>query len=624
MQQLTLFCETAGVPGSGAAFFERSVERIELRDYQRDTVKQVYSCIHAGEKRILVVAPTGSGKTVLTAKIISDAHSKGRNCLFLVHMDVLVKQTIDKLNRFGIKPGVIKAGYIEDRSAPVQIASIQTLSRRKWIDREWLDEALVILDECHTTAFSAAARELFTLSRSAWFLGVTATPWRLSRKEGMGDIFDTLVLSPLPKELTQMGYLVKPRYFGFGNIDLAGVKSKNGDFDETELAIACDQPEQVSHIVRQWQLLAAGRRTICFAVNIRHSLNIRDAFLAARISSAHIDGSTPLLQREFIYKQLDKGEIQVLVSCQALSLGFDVPSIEAVLLCRPTKSRAMYFQQLGRGLRVSPHTGKEDVVVLDQGGNVLRHGYVEDLSKEDFQLIKGRGSNKGEPPPMKKCPEDKGGCGAIVYAFFTKCPCCQYQFPSKKQSRSDDLIELKPGDDRTEDSVRLSYYHKQCKSAYYTCKSPGYAAVLYKSKYGEYPPLEWRRGAVFGGKNSERLRQDYLFYLKKIALSKCKDDRWIEEQMRLEFGEESARYLPAIEPIHSAWERVVQLVSDVPTKALLRYQLKPDFSQENRVRLLTKTPAFLVLAQHKKTILVSAIKAVFGEDFQLEIELDAK
>jgi superfamily II DNA or RNA helicase len=126
---------------------------------------------------------------------------------------------------------------------------------------------------------------------------------------------------------------------------------------------------------------ALGRRTIAFTVNVQHAQDLALAFLSKGIPAACVSAKTPVKTTEQIYKQLENAEVLVVCSCMKLTEGFDVPSVSAILLCRPTLSKSLYFQMVGRGLRLSPETGKTDCIVIDPSGNVQRHHYIEDLKK---------------------------------------------------------------------------------------------------------------------------------------------------------------------------------------------------------------------------------------------------
>lgn len=504
---------------------------LSLRSYQKQFIADVYTRIRAGEKRILGVAPTGAGKTLISSQMVSHAVSKGRRILFVVHRDILIAQTYDKLCKFGLSDcGFIKSGWQENREALVQIASVQTLCKRNWWHEYPAD--VVILDECHLVAFAAVVQQMMQLIYpQAIYLGLTATPWRLSKRESLGDCFQALVCAPMPHDLIDSGFLVKPGYFSPSQADLESVGTTvSGDFDEGQLALACDRPELIQQIVRDWHNLAYPRRTIAFAVNVNHSQHLRDAFLRAGIPAAHVDGTMHSKVANQIYEQLSAGEILVLCSCMKLVEGFDVPSVSAVLLCRPTQSKALHFQQIGRGLRLCPETDKRDCIVIDQAGNILRHGFVEDLKA--ISLDRGEDAQEGEVP-KKICPPEQGGCAAILYASVPRCPKCGYVFPKPKKVYFVPTLQHMLSE---EDFERHEFYCQHIKTAYQRNFVPGWAAITFKDRFGHWPPDAWARGAVFGDHPTQVQRRSYYRYLQAIAQRKEKSEAWVERYMSLEFG----------------------------------------------------------------------------------------
>jgi len=449
-----------------------------------------------------------------------------------VHRDILVNQTSQKLTDFGVGDcGFIKAGWEENRESLVQIASVQTLPKRDWWQH--YPAGLIILDECHITAFSEVVKQMMNrVFPESLYLGLTATPWRLSKSEGMGDIFESLVTAPMPRDLIDAGFLIKPSYFSVRQADLEKVGTVAGEFNEAQLAVVCDRPELVKQIVKDWKRLAFGRRTIAFAVNVAHSKHLREEFQAAGVPAAHVDGTTPLKQRDQIYQQLADGEILVLTSCQALTEGFDVPAVNAILLCRPTMSRALHFQMIGRGLRLSPETDKRDCVIIDQAANILgrQHGPIEALTK--ISLDVGEEPQEGEFP-MKICPTDNDGCGAIVHASLKQCPECGYVFPPPKK------VFIVPGLTQfltEEDYQRYQVYQKKLREAFHKNFSPGWAAQVFKEQYGHWPPDAWAKGAIFGQSFTLENQLKYFKYLQATAERMKKTDAWIKLFMILEFG----------------------------------------------------------------------------------------
>ena len=504
-----------------------------LRPYQKEVVRNCYSLIRKGIKRILIFAPTGAGKTVIIARIVKDAVSRDRQVLFVVHRQILISQTYQKLSSLELECGFIKAGWKENRTANVQIASVQTLASRQWWHQLQFD--LIIFDEAHLTAFNAISQQMLSsLFPNVLSLGLSATPWRLSKKESLGDIFEGLVCAPMPGELIKMSYLAKPSYYSLGfQVDLADIDLVNGDYNPSQLSGVCDRPELIEQLVKAWYELAYGCPTLVFTVNVAHAENVAKVFNEHGVSAAAVTGKTPLAERDRLYERLAKGEISLIAACNALSEGFNVPEVSCIILARPTTSKALYMQQVGRGTRDAPH--KRGCIVLDQSGNVLKHGFIEDVTFEDVRLIKSelkQTQAEGLPPPLKICPTDRGGCGQYVYASCRKCSHCGFSFEVDKLITvlgSDRLI-------RPQDEIKLNFYRAKLKEAFQKYFAPGWAAYEFEKEFGYKPPFDWARGAVFDYQTDKI--SAYKAHLIQTASKLNKDQNWIDANLRLEFGKE--------------------------------------------------------------------------------------
>lgn len=505
--------------------------RLRLFDYQKEVIRNLYDLLREGQTRIAIVAPTGSGKTVMMAQICKDAAIvKRRRVLVCVHLDILVPQTSDKLHKFGLEGdiGFIKAGYPEKRDALVQVASIQTLSRRRW----WRDAGfdVVIFDECHQTMFSTIGKRIVDeICPNAKILGFTATPYRLSKREGLGDRLDTLVAAPLPRQLQEIGRLSKMRYFGIakeGQPDLSNVRTVRGDYSDADLRQACDKPKLIEHIVQQWQRLTPGKRTIAFCVGVDHAFAVAQAFRDVGIVAETVTGETPKYERHRMYDALADGSLTVLTSVNVISIGFDVPAVEVGLLLRPTKSKAVHFQQIGRVMRTAP--GKEYGLILDQAGNCLKHGFPESI--DEYSLDTGEKKERGEPP-VKQCPN----CNALINSFERECPQCGHKFPVERDEITTELIELKPRE--IKQSRAEQAYRSLLKLAYLKGYDPGWAYYRFRDTYpGIIPPHAWKKGAIFGDDPTGFDYELYYEYLQQIAGRCEKDSAWISARMRDEFG----------------------------------------------------------------------------------------
>lgn len=346
-----------------------------LRPYQLQAVAKARALMAEGKRSICLVAPTGSGKTVVSAHIIHSALSKSKRVLFLAHRRELIDQCAAKLRDLGIwNYNIVLSGHPQSRNpnAPMQIASIQTLIRREYPPAD-----LVILDEAH----HSAAGQYQTLLKNypdAYVMGLTATPERLDGKGLDGIFHDLLEVATVP-DLIDQGFLVAPTCLGPSaemaaqlKATLATVKVRCGDYAEGALGDAMDNATLVGDIVSHWQEWAPGQRTIVFAASILHSQHIIQQFQEAGVAAAHLDGGMATPERERILSAWRRGEYQVISNVQVLTEGFDFPELSCCILARPTKSVALYLQMVGRVLRTAP--GKSGALILDHAGNILEHG----------------------------------------------------------------------------------------------------------------------------------------------------------------------------------------------------------------------------------------------------------
>jgi DNA repair protein RadD len=353
-----------------------------LRPYQTRTIEETRVLISHGTKLIVVVAPTGAGKTVMAADIIQSAERKGTRTLFLAHRKELIDQCHEKLSRFGVNAGVIMAkDPRRDDFLKSQVASVQTLRNR--MDR--LPSAgLVVVDECHhSTAQTYVELIKHYRAQGSVVLGLTATPWPAGRR-GLKDIYDAMVLSATPAQLIAEGSLVSYDAFAYDAPDLHEVKTSLGDFNQKQLGLACNTEVLVGNVVAEYVKHALGRRGILFPVNVDHSMHLVAEFRAASVNAEHLDCHTPKVDRERILRGLASGDVQVVSSVGVLTEGFDCPAAEVCILARPTQSLPLFMQMCGRVLRPSPATGKVRALIHDHGGNFLRHGFPDD--DRDYSL----------------------------------------------------------------------------------------------------------------------------------------------------------------------------------------------------------------------------------------------
>jgi superfamily II DNA or RNA helicase len=341
----------------------------------------------------------------------------------------------------------------------------------------------------------------------------------------MGDIFQEVVCAPVPNDLINDNYLIKPVYYSISSIDTSKIKTTPGkDFTKKQLNVICNVPEVISSAVEHWLRLAAGRPTIAFTAGVEHARSLAEAFQSTGITAIAIDGSMSREQRKVYYDRLARGELLVLCSCEALSEGFNVPCISCILLCRPTKSRAKFLQQIGRGLRLSE--GKSDCLILDQANLVLQFGYIEDLNAGDFSLAASEEKTRKHTPPLKVCPN----CQKLLYSFQRSCP-CSYQFPVgqiKKMASGELTRNLHP-----QDLEAFTFIREELVKVYALGLHPDTAVHSYRERYGSRQlPQDWLRGAIFGEEPSPEQRSALREYLSRVAQARRIPKYWIDEQMK--------------------------------------------------------------------------------------------
>ncbi|MCC7302531.1 MAG: DEAD/DEAH box helicase [Bacteroidia bacterium] len=370
----------------------------ELRPYQRNGIAKIFEKWKEGKRSVLFQMPTGTGKTVLFNEIVKMGFDKNRKVLIVVHRIELVDQITKKLIKKGVNVGQIIAGQKVDYSKIVQVASIQTLSRR-----DHPEANLIIIDECHHSK-AATYKKLWEIYPEAKFLGVTATPYRLSG-EGFDDLFDDLIVSMSINDFIQRGYLSEVTHYSCSTPDLSSVKQSKGDYVTGMLSNVMLDNSIMKDIVESYQEICPGKSTIVFGVDVEHSKEMVSRFKQAGVLAEHIDAKTPKEQREAILSDFRKGIIKVVSNVEIITEGFDFPECEAVILARPTKSLSLYLQMVGRVMR--PAQGKKEGIILDNAGLWLEHG-LSTIDRE-WSLYPVKKKRKKDLMPTNEVALDKDG-----------------------------------------------------------------------------------------------------------------------------------------------------------------------------------------------------------------------
>lgn len=471
-----------------------------LRSYQTDVIDRVAAEIAAGHRRVLLVAPTGSGKTVIAGAIIAEAAAAGRRVLFLAHRRELIEQAAKRLYAAGVPDsGILLPGYPMRLHVPVQIASIATLHARaiRANKIEMPEAGLVFIDEAH----HARARTYEAIVKAypnATIIGLTATPCRRDGR-GLGTIFQAMLECPQVGALVALGHLVPSRVFAPTQPDLGGVRVEKGDYVESQLAERMDRQQLVGDIIEHWHKLAERRRTVVFATGVKHSVHLRDEFRRSGVVAEHIDGSTPTDERERILKDLAAGSVEVVTNAMVLTEGWDCPDIGALILARPTKSIGLFRQMIGRVLR--PADSKTDAIIIDHAGGVFAHGLPDDdiawTLDEDTKAENKTHAARGEygARRLADCPE----CHAVRRQGD---PCVVCGWTPRPKAAAIDITDGNLGlvqrDRRVipiyqTEAERRQFYQQLLGVARQRGYATGFAYHKFREKFaGSTPPYAWK------------------------------------------------------------------------------------------------------------------------------------
>jgi superfamily II DNA or RNA helicase len=349
---------------------------IELYPDQQEALDAVLRVYHTQPQggKALVVACTGWGKTILFSSLAREL--KGKTILIVAHRDELLTQAREKIQMVDSSAIVGKVGGgIHEYGAPITVAGIDTISGENHLKNlHKFNYDIVIWDECHHCC-APKYQKVRAVLPDSFHLGVTATPDRLDKKS-LEPLFGKSVFTMTLVEAIQLKRACDIRAIAIQTeTDLNNIhSSKNADgdidFNQRELAEAVDNPERNKLVVRKYLEHAQGRRAITFCVTVEHAESLSYTFNDFGIPTAAVSGSTSLEERKRLYNKLRTGELKNLTTVLVLTEGFDLPEVSCVIMARPTQSRALYTQCIGRGTRLAPN--KKDCLILDLTDNSQR------------------------------------------------------------------------------------------------------------------------------------------------------------------------------------------------------------------------------------------------------------
>ena len=478
---------------------------LELRPYQRAAIDGLYN--YWSDKKgdnPIIVAPTGSGKSLIIAHLIKDAMSyPGTRVLILTHVKELLEQNASELVALypeadvGFYSASLKKKVLRK---PITFAGIQSIHKKAYQMVPAPD--LVIVDEAHLipktdgTRYNKFLSDLRICNRGVKVVGLTATPYRLDSgwlHEGDNAIFDGIAYDIPVADLMEQGFLAPViSKSGVKTIDLSNVGKRGGEYIESELAKAASDPELVTETVAEIVRYGAERKAwLVFACGVNHAELLRAEFETHGIEADVVTGSDGMSARADKIERFRRGGSKCLINVNVLTTGFNVPHVDLVAIVRATESTGLYIQIVGRGTRIAP--GKENCLVLDYGDNVMRHGFIDKIKPK----IKGR-TEDGEAP-VKKCPE----CLTVNHAAVRVCIECGHQFPPPQFNHGtkaysgamistqvqaewvdvDDVGYSRWRKEGKPDSIRVTYYCGLIKVSEWLCPDHGgYAAERYQKR----------------------------------------------------------------------------------------------------------------------------------------------
>lgn len=410
---------------------------ITLRPYQAEAVAAVYDHLRTREDNPCVVIPTAGGKTPIMATICRDAVTQwnGR-VLVLAHVKELLEQAADKLHAMAPdlwhQIGVYSAGLkSRDTDHPIIVAGIQSVYRRA-AELDRFD--LILVDEAHMLPPDGEGmyRTFLTDARlvnpNVRLVGLTATPYRMSTGLicGPENLLNHVCYEVGVRELIVQGYLCPLKSkAGLRKADTSQLHLRGGEFIAGEVEALMDDDLLVRSACREIVDQTQDRHSVLtFAAGVQHATHVQRILRSMGQECGFVCGETLPFERTETLKRFKEGALKYLVNVNVLTTGFDAPNIDCVALLRPTNSPGLYYQMVGRGFRL--HPSKDNCLVLDFGGNILRHGPVDSLE------IKDRAAGTG-PAPAKECPQ----CQAVIHAAYSLCPECGYAFPPPQREKHD-------------------------------------------------------------------------------------------------------------------------------------------------------------------------------------------
>ncbi len=459
------------------------------RPYQYEAIDELREGIRSNPGQPgLLVAPTGSGKSEIFGWMARSAVAKGKRVGAVVNRRILVRDLCKRVARLGLDYGVIMGSSPRKAWCQVHVASFDTLWRRENLPK-W---DLVFIDEAH---FSLADKYSAVIQRlqeqGCVIIGMTATPIR-GVSEGLGAIYKWMVRCPDTPNLIDAGYLVPPRVFAPAEPNLKGVPLVAGEYNQKQLAVACNSTKLTGDVLKHWLRNGRGRPTIGFGVDIKHCESLAEVFTAAGVRAIAID-HTYKGDFDLVWRKLANYETEVVFNVGIAGYGWDCPPVSHMIEARPTMSLGLWLQHCGRVMRVAP--GKTDAIINDHAGNSHRHG-LPNWPREwnlDGNALKDAGVKADSVTTCK-------GCYATFKTGPDECPYCHRLILKKSREvevEEGELAEVHAQEKKAPTpQLMLEEYAYIRKTQVEKNYKPSWASMVFRAKFNHWPPKQWQVRSV--------------------------------------------------------------------------------------------------------------------------------
>lgn len=399
---------------------------MKLRYYQSESINAAWDWIRNNDGSPCIVLPTGAGKSLVMATLARQVVEWGSRCLILAHVKELVDQNAKELCQLApeINVGVYSAG-LKQRNTTADVISCGIQSVYQKADAFNPPPDVLLIDEAHLIPpdgdgmYLQFIRDMQERNPQCTVIGLTATPYRTGTGMIVGDdtILTEVCYEAAVNELIAAGYLSPLISKTPHHLNTSNLRTVRGDFDskQAEDLMLLFVDEAVTDMLAR----AEERKSILiFAQSVQHAWAIEERLEAAGEVCQVVTGGTATALRDKYIEQFKQQELRILVNCMVLTTGFNARGVDCVALMRPTKSPGLYYQMVGRGLRLSPETGKTDCLILDYGNNIKRHGPIDKVDA-------GGGRPSEGDALTKTCPE----CKSEIWLAAQVCPDCGFEFP---------------------------------------------------------------------------------------------------------------------------------------------------------------------------------------------------